>query len=342
MEAIYDLEIPRIRKTIVEGNHTRILIQVPEGMLDYSLKQVLKEINNINKEFQVFVAGDPSYGVCDLATNVAKMLDCTLLIHFGHTTFGFEKIIQASLKNSGIHLLLIPAFVKINISSFLPNLLNKLAELNWKQVILVSTAQHLNIIALIESFLISHGIEVQNRVERQILGCHVLNARKIKDKSVDGVISLNAGTFHTNGIILTLNTPIIQLDPYNGDLQYYSSEIRKQIIHKRYAEIHQSRSAKTWGIISSSKLGQFNLTKIKKIKEIIAENSMDSLTIIAEKIEFSTLSNITWVDAWVNTACPRLVFDDQNRVEKPMVSYKEFLYLYNQLSWDKLLETGFF
>ncbi len=342
MDTIYELEIPRISKVIQEGSHYRILIQVPEGMLDYPLKQIIKEINDFSKELEIFVSGDPSYGVCDVATNLAKILDCTLLIHFGHTSFRFEKKIQISLKNLGIQLLLIPAFVNINISPFLPKLLDKLVELNWKQVILVSTAQHLNILASVESFLVSNGIEVRNQIERQILGCHVLNARRNKQESVDGVISLHAGTFHTNGMILILDTPIIQLDPYNGDIQYYSSEIRRQTIQKRYIEIHKSKNAKTWGIISSSKLGQFSKSKIKNIKEIMAGNNLDSITVATEKIDFSALSNITWVDAWVNTACPRLAFDDQFRVEKPIISYKEFLYLYNQLSWERLLEMGFF
>jgi diphthamide biosynthesis enzyme Dph1/Dph2-like protein len=54
------------------------------------------------------------------------------------------------------------------------------------------------------------------------------------------------------------------------------------------------------------------------------------------------MANFNWIDAWVVTACPRIAIDDKIQYTKPVVTFREFLYLSNEIAWNDLLENGFF
>ncbi|MHA2156408.1 MAG: hypothetical protein ACXABU_13765 [Candidatus Hodarchaeales archaeon] len=66
----YELEIDQIVQKIRENSYNSVLIQFPEGMLDKPLKTIKETLSKEN--IKVYVAGDPSYGICDLAVDLAK------------------------------------------------------------------------------------------------------------------------------------------------------------------------------------------------------------------------------------------------------------------------------
>ncbi len=332
MEFQYDLELNKIESMIKNKNIKRILIQMPEGMLDTPLKSIITKFSDSNIE--IFLAGDASYGICDIAIEKAKFLDCDLLIHFGHTDFAFADRIHSTVE--GINILIIPALVTFNISSSLNNIKNKLDELGWRKVIITATAQHLNNLKELKTFLEKQKIIVSN--ETQIIGCHIGSLRTPTQN--DGIISLHAGEFHTRGLLLNSSIPVLQVNPYTSNISYYSSDERERIIKQRLNVITKVKSAQYWGIISSSKIGQYNPTNIESIRQKLSNAKKRHLIVIAENIDTQVLFNMTWVDAWVNTACPRLI-DDQERFFKPIITFKEFLYLFGDVTWENLLEKGF-
>ncbi|MHA1972132.1 MAG: diphthamide biosynthesis enzyme Dph2 [Candidatus Hodarchaeales archaeon] len=342
MEQIYELSIDKIRETLSKNKYERILIQMPEGMLDKPLQFVIDKIKTFDEKLEVFVSGTPSYGICDLAIDLAKSLNCQLLLHFGHTLYGFERKIEDAISKSNLEVIAIPAFVNRDIIPFLGGLTKIIKEKSWKKVVLVSTAQHLNKIVEVKVYLERNGIKVLEKGEGQIIGCNVNNARIINDVSINGVIALHAGYFHTKGLILNINKPLIQLNPYDGTITSYSENDRNKLVQQRFAVINKARTASTWGIIGSLKIGQYKSSQIRTAVKILKENEKRFVTIVSEKIDFSSLSNLNWVDAWVNTACPRLAVDDQIRLTSPIVTYKEFLYIFNKIEWTDLLSQGFF
>ena len=335
MSSNYDLELEKIQDLVAKRNYKKILLQMPEGMLDSALQEVIEVLTPLDT--QIIVEGDPSYGVCDLAINKAKMLGCDLLIHFGHNKFGFhQKIHDASLE-----ILLVPSFAILNISSYFNLVSNKLVELKWKQVGLVATVQHLIHLKELKIYLEEIGFVTHIENDGQILGCNLENIRGFS-KQIDGIISLHAGYFHTYGLLLNTNIAVLQLNPFTGEMKLFSESDRDQLIRKRNGIITKAQRANVWGILGSSKIGQYHPNQIARVEKILKEHNKSKIILISENIQLENLENFTWIDAWADTACPRIAIDDHIYSSKPIVTFKEFLYLFEKISWEKLLTTGFF
>ena len=337
MSSLYDLELDRIEHLIQEKQYNKLLIQMPEGMLDFPLKTIADKLTSLGVEF--YLSGDPSYGACDIAIDLATRLKCDLLVHFGHTEFGFGDRIKLN-KDKYLDVVLIPSYYKSNISDYFERLKNKLKLLEWETIGLLATSQHLGSLKDVQDYLTVNGFNTAIIGKGQILGCNIGN-RSNSFKDFDGVISLHAGNFHTRGLLLGMKNPVLQLDPYSGEISTFGEKERNEIIQQRYSQIHKAKNMQYWGILGSSKLGQYNPSLIKQAEKILKNNNKSKITIISENLNYSSLSNITWVESWVDTACPRLI-DDQISFSEPIVNFKEFLYLFNELSWEDLLEDGFF
>lgn len=335
MSGYYDLELEKIKELVVKKQYKKILIQMPEGLFDTPLQEVIEVLSPLDT--QIIVEGDPSYGVCDLAINDAKRLGCDLLIHFGHNEFGFQEKIPLE----SLDVLFVPCFANLDISSYFQSLSEKLKDLQWNYIRLVATVQHLRSLQELKSHLSKIGIKSYIKKEGQILGC---NLESIRDSSehIDGIISLHAGYFHTYGLLLNTSIPILQLDPFTGEMKHFTGKDRELFIRKRHGMITQARKADVWGILGSSKIGQYHPDRIKMIEKLLEDHNKSKILLISDNINLENLTNFTWVNAWVDTACPRLAIDDHIYSSKPIVTFKEFLYLFNKVSWEKLLTTGFF
>ncbi|MFX0013752.1 MAG: diphthamide biosynthesis enzyme Dph2 [Promethearchaeota archaeon] len=338
MTVLFDLELEKIREIILNRQYKKIFLQMPEGMLDIPLKTVLEALSPLGA--QVIVGGDPSYGFCDLAINIATLLRCDLLIHYGHSEFGFRQKIHSKYGKS-LDLLIIPAFVSFEISSYFSEVLEKLKELGWNNVGLVATIQHMRNLEELKAYLDAVGITYTVQGGGQILGCHTNNVQGFS-KEVDGIISLHAGYFHSHGLLMSTSIPILQLNPFTGELKLFSLQDRKKSIQKRFSIINKARDAKVWGILGSSKVGQYRPNRITKAEKLLNDHNKVKMTLIAENIDFQNLTNFIWIDAWLNTACPRLALDDHINLKKPVLTFKEFLYLFNEITWEDILTTGFF
>ncbi len=57
MSSQYDLELNKIRDLVQIKSYSKILIQMPEGMLDLPLKTLVEEFSSLDTE--VILSGDP-------------------------------------------------------------------------------------------------------------------------------------------------------------------------------------------------------------------------------------------------------------------------------------------
>jgi len=338
---MYDLELEKIEKRVEEKNYQSILIQMPEGMLDKPLQNI---IDHLSKFVKIFTSGDPSYGVCDLAIDLAIKLECDMLVHFGHSEFGFQNKVK-NARNSTIDVMLIPAYFIPDKAISFSSIKHKLAELGWKRVQLAATIQHLKSLEKLKLFLEKNGFDSVIHNTGQILGCHVQNLRGKTDSiddSIDGLISIHAGFFHTHGVLLNSDKPLLQFDPYSEGILVYDSTDRKNLIQQRFTLLERAKKADQWGVLSSSKIGQFKQRLISQIENIMKNEGKAPIVVIAENINPQNMANFNWIDAWVVTACPRIALDDKIRYSKPVVTFREFLYLSKEITWEDLLEDGFF
>ena len=100
-------------------------------------------------------------------------------------------------------------------------------------------------------------------------------------------------------------------------------------------------NAKTFGVLIGLKLGQKRLEEALKVKEIAEKNGKTAFLFAIREILPEALMEFPSVDAYVNTACPRISLDAPSKL-KPVLTVNEFMVVSGESSWENLLKKGLF
>jgi 2-(3-amino-3-carboxypropyl)histidine synthase len=157
-----------------------------------------------------------------------------------------------------------------------------------------------------------------------VLGCSFTAARAT---GADEILFVGTGLFHPLGISLATGARVIALDPLAGTAQEVSGDTLKR---RRFAEMEKAKGARTIGIIVSTKSGQQRMALARRLAAL----SPRAVIVTMQEVSPDELLNLGF-DAFVNTACPRLVYDDQVRFPVPVLSPQEFEILCGVRSWDE-------
>ncbi|MFH0862577.1 MAG: diphthamide synthesis protein [Candidatus Altiarchaeota archaeon] len=179
---------------------------------------------------------------------------------------------------------------------------------------IVGTAQHLNMLDQLKACLEARGKKAS--VGGQILGCRQENALKL---DVDCFIYVGSGRFHPLGIALKTEKPVFILNPISGVLDRITDAEKRRWIGKRKGAIARALESKTFGIMVSTKDGQFDLKRAFVLKRRLEAKGKKACIFAAEELSPNNLIPFK-VDCWVNTACPRIEGDEYNR---PVVNAAE-------------------
>jgi 2-(3-amino-3-carboxypropyl)histidine synthase len=202
--------------------------------------------------------------------------------------------------------------------SVLPVLEKYFSFLNdYCRIGLISTAQHLDQLAEVKDFLESKGKKVC--VGGQVLGCNQGNALKL-EKKVDAFLYIGSGLFHPTGISAKSEKPVVVLNPYSGTLERLPAVEREHWLRRQKGRLARAIEAQVYGILVSTKSGQFNLKKAVEVRERLKSEGKKAFLFAGEELNPANLLPFK-VDCWVNTACPRLVDDE---FSKPVVNAEEF------------------
>lgn len=293
-----------------ERGAAKVALQFPAGLkrkaAEYTLE--LKEAG-----FEVIVSGDPCYGACDLALDTLEYAD--VLIHIGHAPVDRrDRVI----------------FVPYEVDFDVAVLEKALPLLKGATTGLVTTVQHAHLIPSMESFLKGRGIDVRvaggsgrTPLRGQVLGCCFTTAR---DTGADEILFVGTGVFHPIGIALSTKKRVVALDPLAGTVQEANCE---SLMRKRFAVIERARDAATVGIILSTKSGQSR----PELANRLASLSPRAVIVTMQEVSPDELLNLGFA-AYVNTACPRLAYDDQVRFPVPVLSPQEFEILCGARDWE--------
>jgi len=289
----------------------KVALQFPEGLKRQAAATAaaLKSAG-----FEVIVSGDPCYGACDLALDTLSG-GTDVLVHFGHAPVDHRE-----------NVIFIPWAVDFD-ASVLEKALPFLPE---KTVGLVTTVQHAHLVPAMEAFLSARGYEVRvsegagrTPLRGQVLGCSFAAA---KSTGAPAILFVGTGVFHPIGIALATKARVVALDPLTGTAQGVSADV---LLRRRFAVIEKARTAKTIGILLSTKTGQAR----RALAERLASLSPGAVIVTMREVSPDELLNLGF-DCYVNTACPRLAYDDQVRFPKPVLSPQEFEILCGVRSWD--------
>ena len=315
------MDLDKVIRKINSKDAQTVGLQFPEGLK----MQAVKIARRIEEETDatVIISGDPCFGACDVSDWKMKG-SVDLIIHYGHTPLPLKYEVPT---------IFIEAFSNIDIKKDLEKCLEELK--GHSRIGLVTTTQHLHLLNETKDFLEDNGKEVilgssPSTRKGQVLGC---NFSSIKELDVDVILFIGSGNFHPLGIKLFSNAPVIALDPYNSEIRSMD-EYADRILRIRFARITKASSAKKWGIIVSSKEGQYRMKLAKQLKKILEDNGMEAYLILADNINPDILLPYMELEAFVVSACPRIAIDDSQMYKKPLLTPQELEIVLNKREWE--------
>jgi 2-(3-amino-3-carboxypropyl)histidine synthase len=280
------------------------------------------------------LAADPCYGACDLAVTDAEKLGVDLIVHYAHSEM---------IKQSVIPTIYIEARARASIKGAIKKALPLLR--GARKIGLVATLQHVHQLEDARRALLSAGktVVIGDRGDLkhpgQVVGCNYSNARAIAE-SADAFLFLGGGKFHAIGVALATAKPVIVADPYEKRA-YPVDDEATSLVRRRWSSICEARQANEVGILIGLKVGQKRLDEALKLKRLLQRRCRVVLLAVKE-ITPESLMQFPSIEAFVNTACPRISLDDAERFRRPLLTPNEAMVAMGRLEWEELCRRGWF
>ena len=78
------------------------------------------------------------------------------------------------------------------------------------------------------------------------------------------------------------------------------------------------------------------------MKELAEKNGKAAYLLAAREINPETLLEFPSIDAYVNTACPRVSLEAIGKFQKPVLTVNEFKVVCGESTWEIMLKKGLF
>jgi len=201
---------------------------------------------------------------------------------------------------------------------------------------LVGSIQHLHLLPKYKEMLERAGFEVEiptggDRLTfpGQVLGCNYSG----DNENIGHYLFLGSGDFHPIGLVLHTGKPLALLDPYTGDSSEMSFDRIERILRQRFGLIMEIDNATTFGILIGEKPGQMRRNLAIRMKRILEKHGKKGYLLALDHVS-PDLIDFYPVDAFVNTACPRIAIDDSVRYDKPLVTPYELEVALGEKKWE--------
>ena len=145
---------------------------------------------------------------------------------------------------------------------------------------------------------------------------------------------IGSGNFHPLGIYLFTKAPVLAIDPYSGDIREMSG-YADRILRIRFARIVKAREVTKWGIIVSSKEGQYRMKLAKELKKLLEDEGMEAYILLMDHVNPDVLLPYMELEGFIVTACPRIAIDDSQMYKKPVITPQELEIVLNKREWEK-------
>jgi 2-(3-amino-3-carboxypropyl)histidine synthase len=216
----------------------------------------------------------------------------------------------------------------------------------WQRIGLVTTIQHVQMLDTVKEILLDEdkivavGDAGYTRYPGQVIGCDYSNAKSIA-ADVEAFLFIGGGRFHALGVALSTSKPTLVADPYEQRAFSVDKDARKTL-RKRWANISETRNAQIIAILIGLKPGQKRLDEAMILKQKFEKKGKKIYLFAIRNIAPDVFLNFPTVEAYINTACPRLSLDDSEQFSKPLLTTNEALVAINELSWEELCRKGLF
>ncbi len=318
---MFDFELDRIVAWISDGGYSSVALQLPEG-----LKIRATEISDYLSErtgVDTLVIGYPCYGACDLF-DYRGLTDA--LVHFGHSPIPSQ--------GHDPDVLYIESRSDIALSEDVMDVLSDLPQ----RVGLLATIQYVGLLQPLRGILEGSGRTVligrgDDRIcyPGQVLGCNCTAAESVIG-DVDAFLFVGEGDFHPLAAAFGVQRSVYVLNPVTSEVRDMS-DVRDRILRRRFAAIQRASDAESFLVIVCSKVGQNRMSEADRMVSLIRSHGRRAYKAVMEEITPNSLMAYR-VDAYVNTACPRVAMDDSARYDRPMLTIPEMEIVLGERTWD--------
>ncbi len=228
--------------------------------------------------------------------------------------------------------------------------LSHLKKKKYKTVALYASVQFVNNLDTVREQLRQNEINVitshadRTQVKGQLLGCdnyhNSLNMSRDETKTADCYLYVGDGKFHPLALVYAQKDmhemkEIICNDPLAKKMSLMGAADIKKILLKYRASLMKFLTAKTIGVIVTIKPGQEQFRPSLVLEKRYADKKF--YYFIDNVVSFDQLENFNFIDVWVNTACPRVGFDDQEKFAKGVINLNDALMAEDILGRDSVL-----
>ena len=313
-------EMERLLEVIRGRNARTVGLQFPVGLRTKAV-EMAREIE-AKAGVTCLVSADPSFGACDVAE-----MPVDLIIHLGHAP-------MPHLRYNRVFFYDLPSPPLADLA-FIDAAEPRLP----KRVGLLTTTQFRGWLPAIKEHLEKKGHEIHigeadKRVAYagQLLGCDYHTA-EIVSKDVDGYLYVGTGEFHPLGVAFLTDKPVLIADPERGSARDLA-DLKDRILRQRYATIARAMDARTFGIVVSKKIGQVRMEMAQDLKALAEKHGKEASIFLMDLVSPDLLEGYR-VDAWVNTACPRIAIEDGLQYKQPMLTPDEFEIVLGERKWEE-------
>lgn len=228
--------------------------------------------------------------------------------------------------------------------------LSYLKKQKYKTVALYASVQFVNNLETVKEQLQKNNITVvtshadRTHVKGQLLGCdnyhNSLNLSREESKAVDCYLYVGDGKFHPLALVYAQKDmhemkEIVCNDPMQKKMSLMGTADIKKILMKYRASLMKFLTAKTVGVIVTIKPGQEQFRPSLVLEKRYANKKF--YYFIDNVVSFDQLENFNFIEVWVNTTCPRVGFDDQEKFVKGVINLNDALMAEDILSRESVL-----
>ncbi len=221
----------------------------------------------------------------------------------------------------------------------------------YTNIVLFASVQFVKHLPTVKAQLNEKGYNVittkasRTHVEGQILGCDVyegnislnkeLNKKINKHNGdtgtdIDCFLYIGDGLFHPKALLFAQKErskeefkEVLMYDPIGDTFRIFNYKDNEKVMKRLKGNLMKLLASENLGFIATIKPGQSFLNLHKNLQDRYPKKKV--YVFLTDNISEQALEGFPFVDVWINSACPRLGFDDAEHMEKSMVNIVDAL-----------------
>jgi len=229
-------------------------------------------------------------------------------------------------------------------------LIKHLKDNNLTNIALYTSVQFISKLDTVNKQLKDNSINTfttkaaRTHVKGQLLGCDCFKSslNNLNQDNIQSFLYIGDGRFHPLALVFSQkdNDKIkdtICYDPMTNKFTILNKDNIKTMLKKYKGSLLKFFTKNTIGVINTVKPGQQQLAPSLALEKKYPDKKF--YFFIDDNLSFNQLENFPFIDVWVNTACPRIGFDDQQAFRKGIVNLNDALNAKEILTKDSVLNN---